>query len=97
VFVQTKLVYMGANWRARIGDYIAPHRLPVHWGGTMLDAFEDPMCRSMWGVDRFGARRGKDNSNVSTVFTERMSSRHFRKFLIHYRGALDRASQTCAI
>ena len=44
--LQSKMVFLGSNWRSTINTYIAPSHLPVHWGGTMTDDDGDEMCRS---------------------------------------------------
>jgi hypothetical protein len=61
LFLQKKVVITGSDWRDVLLQYVARDRLPVHWGGTLVDSkgmfarcrrcvymrtyAGDPMCR----------------------------------------------------
>ena len=38
-------MFAGSDWKSTLLEHVAADRLPVHWGGTLVDSNGDPMCR----------------------------------------------------
>lgn len=41
-----KVVVLGSNWKTDILKHVDPDTLPVHWGGNLVDEFNDPQYKS---------------------------------------------------